>query len=436
MKRLHTLLVSLFYIYVVVLQCLHASAQAPSTLRVNAQRIHEHLSALSKFGANPQGGVSRVAYSDADLQGRNYAISLMKQAGLDVHIDAAGNIVGTRAGSDASLKPLLIGSHIDSVPMGGNYDGDVGSLSAIEVAHALQEKRITLRHPLEVIIFQNEEGGTIGSQALGEGLSEKMLNLVSQSGKSIREGTRAVGGDPEQLAAARRQPGSIAGYFELHIEQGGSLEREKIDIGVVEGIVGILHSDVTIEGFANHAGTTPMDQRRDALLSAARFIEKVNQVVTSVPGRQVGTVGWIKVEPGAYNVIPGKVVLGLELRDLDEEKFVSLFKQIQTEAEGLGRQNQTRFTFTEPVVSHPALTDKSFQKLIDETARSLGFTTKVMPSGAGHDAQEIARLGPVGMIFIPSIGGISHSPKEFSRPQDIENGANVLLQTVLAFDKK
>jgi N-carbamoyl-L-amino-acid hydrolase len=436
MKRLHTLLVSLFYIYVVLLQCLHASAQAPSTLRVNAQRIHEHLSALSKFGANPQGGVSRVAYSDADLQGRQYAISLMKAAGLDVHIDLAGNIVGTRAGSDASLKPLLIGSHIDSVPMGGNYDGDVGSLSAIEVAQAIQEKRITLRHPLEVIIFQNEEGGTIGSQALGEGLSEKMLNLVSQSGKSIREGTRAVGGNPEQLAAARRQPGSIAGYFELHIEQGGSLEREKIDIGVVEGIVGILHSDVTIEGFANHAGTTPMDQRRDALLSAARFIEKVNQVVTSVPGRQVGTVGWIKVEPGAYNVIPGKVVLGLELRDLDEEKFVSLFKQIQTEAEGLGRQNQTRFTFTEPVLSHPALTDKSFQKLIDETARSLGFTTKVMPSGAGHDAQEIARLGPVGMIFIPSIGGISHSPKEFSRPQDIENGTNVLLQTVLAFDKK
>jgi N-carbamoyl-L-amino-acid hydrolase len=436
MKRFHTLPVLLFCIYVVVLPCLHAAAQAPPTLRVNAQRIHEHLSALSKFGANPQGGVSRVAYSDADLQGRNYAISLMKQAGLDVHIDAAGNIIGTRPGAGTGLKPLLIGSHIDSVPMGGNYDGDVGSLSAIEVAQVLHEKQITLRHPLEVIIFQNEEGGTIGSQALSEGLDEKHLNLISNSGKTIREGTRIVGGDPDRLASARRQSGSIAGYFELHIEQGGSLEREKIDIGVVEGIVGILHSDVTIEGFANHAGTTPMDQRRDALLSAARFIEKVDQVVTSVPGKQVGTVGWIKVEPGAYNVIPGKVVLGLELRDLDEEKFVSLFKQIQTEAEGLGRQNQTRFTFTEPVLSHPALTDKGFQKLIDETARSLGFTTKVMPSGAGHDAQEIARLGPVGMIFIPSIGGISHSPKEFSRPQDVENGANVLLQTVLAFDKK
>jgi N-carbamoyl-L-amino-acid hydrolase len=423
---------SLFF---ALLLCLAAAAQTPSALRVNGQRIHDHLKELSKFGANPQGGVSRVAYSEADLQGRQYAIGLMKAAGLDVHIDLAGNIVGTRAGSDASLKPLLIGSHIDSVPMGGNYDGDVGSLSAIEIAQTLKEKQITLRHPLEVIIFQNEEGGTIGSQALGEGLDEKRLNLVSQSGKTIREGTRVVGGDPDRLAAVKRQPGSIAGYFELHIEQGGTLEREKIDIGVVEGIVGILHSDVTIEGFANHAGTTPMDQRRDALLSAARFIEKVNQIVTSVPGRQVGTVGWIKVEPGAYNVIPGKVVLGLELRDLDEKKFTGIFDQIRAEAEALGKLNQTRFSFTDPVTSHPALTDKGFQKLIDDTARSLGFSTRVMPSGAGHDAQEIARLGPVAMIFIPSIGGISHSPKEFSHPQDIENGANVLLQTVLAFDK-
>lgn len=412
-----------------------AAGQSFSPVRVNGQRIHGHLKELSQFGANPQGGVSRVAYSAADLQGRQYAIGVMKAAGLDVHIDLAGNIVGTRAGSDASLKPLLIGSHIDSVPMGGNYDGDVGSLSAIEVAQTLKEKQIALRHPLEVIIFQNEEGGTFGSQALGEGLDEKHLNLISNSGKTIREGTRLIGGDPDRLVSARRQPGSIAGYFELHIEQGGTLEREKIDIGVVEGIVGILHSDVTIEGFANHAGTTPMDQRHDALLSAARFIEKVNQIVTSVPGRQVGTVGWIKVEPGAYNVIPGKAVLGLELRDLDEKKFTGIFDQIRAEAEKIGMLNQTRFSFSNPVLNHPALTDKGFQRLIDDTAHSLGFSTKLMPSGAGHDAQEIARLGPVGMIFIPSIGGISHSPKEFSRPQDIENGANVLLQTVLAFDK-
>jgi beta-ureidopropionase / N-carbamoyl-L-amino-acid hydrolase len=410
-------------------------AQTPTQVRVNGARIHSHLAALSQFGRNPQGGVSRVAYTPADVQGREYAIQLMKDAGLDVHLDAAGNIVGSRPGSDASLKPLLIGSHIDSVPEGGNYDGDVGSLSSIEVAQTLKERNITLRHPLQVIIWQNEEGVTIGSQAVGSGADEKLLSMISPSGKTVREGTRLIGGNPDQIASARRQQGSIAGYFELHIEQGGTLERDKIDIGVVEGIVGILHSDVTIEGFANHAGTTPMDQRHDALLSAARFIDRVNQIVTGVPGRQVGTVGWIKVQPGAYNVIPGKVTLGLELRDLDEKKFLSLFDQVRVAATEIGQRNQTRFSFTEPVVNHPALTDKGFQKLVDDTAKSLGFSTKLMPSGAGHDAQELAPIGPIGMIFIPSIGGISHAPKEFSRPQDIENGANVLLQTVLAFDK-
>lgn len=280
-----------------------------------------HLQQLSHYGANPQSGVSRVAYTEADKNGRAYAIVLMRQAGLNVSIDAAGNIVGSRPGSDPSLKPLLIGSHIDSVPEGGNYDGDVGSLSAIEVAQILNEQHVTLRHPLQVIIFQNEEGGTLGSHAIGSGLDDKLLNVVSQSGKTVRDGIAFIGGDPASLAKAQRQPGSIAGYFELHIEQGATLELEKVGIGVVEGIVGILHSQVSIEGFANHAGTTPMPQRHDALLAAARFIEKVNQVVTSIPGRQVGTVGWIKVEPGAYNVIPGKVTLGLELRDLDEKRF-------------------------------------------------------------------------------------------------------------------
>jgi N-carbamoyl-L-amino-acid hydrolase len=179
-----------------------------------------------------------------------------------------------------------------------------------------------------------------------------------------------------------------------------------------------------------------MDQRRDALLSAARFIEKVNQIVTGVPGTQVGTVGWIKAEPGAYNVIPGKVTLGLEVRDLDEGKFVGLFDQIESQADEIGKLNQTHFSFSKPVITHPALTDGKMRKLIDDTARALGFSTKSMPSGAGHDAQEMARVGPVGMIFVPSIGGISHSPKEYSTPRDIENGANVLLQAVLAYDKQ
>src|SRR5260370_26527669 len=357
------------------LSALAVQAQTPDSLRVNGARISQRLQTLAELGKSPQGGVSRLAYSDADRQGREYAMRLMREAGLDVTVDLAGNIVGSRQGSDPSLKPLLIGSHIDSVPEGGNYDGDVGSLSAIEVGQRLEEAHIKLQHPLQVVIFQNEEGGTIGSKAITSGLDDKLLNLKAQSTKTIREGIALCGGDPSRLAAARRAPGSIAGYFELHIEQGGTLEQQKINIGVVEGIVGILHSDVTVEGFSNHAGTTPMDQRHDTLLSAARFIERVNQVVTSIPGRQVGTVGWIRVQPGAYNVVPGRTVLGLELRDLDESKVETMFNRIRAEAKQIGAMNNTSFSFSEPIVTHPALTDPGFQKLIEATAKELSLTT-------------------------------------------------------------
>ncbi len=410
------------------------STEAQPQLRVNGARIDEHLAALSEFGKNPQGGVTRLAYSEADLQGRKYAMGLMREAKLEVTVDLAGNIVGGRTGSEAGLPPLVIGSHIDSVPEGGNYDGDVGSMGAIEVAQTLAENNIRLRHPLEVIIFQNEEGGTVGSQLISGELPENQLDLIANSGKTIREGTRIVGGDPTRLASARRKRGDIEAYLELHIEQGGLLDAEKITIGVVEGIVGIIHWDVTIEGFANHAGTTPMNQRRDAMLAAARFIDAVNRVVTGIPGRQVGTVGKIQALPGAYNVIPGKVVVGLELRDLDANKIQLTFDKIQSEATRISDSTGTRFDFKQTSVSYPALTDPRIRRLIDETAKGLGFTTKQLPSGAGHDAQEMARIGPVGMIFVPSSGGISHSPREFSKPEDIANGANVLLHALLKLD--
>src|SRR5438067_11069944 len=299
----------------VVLTKPFTTVRGSAPLRVNGARLNQHLKELSEFGKNPQGGVSRVAYSEADRQGREYVMGLMRSAKLDTSIDAAGNLIGRRAGSDNNLKPILFGSHIDSVPEGGNFDGDVGSLGAIEVAQTLAENKVTTRHPLEVIIFQNEEGGLIGSEAVVGQLSEKELDLVNKSGKTVREGIKFIGGDVSKLATVKREQGSIAAYLELHIEQGGILEAEKIDIGVVEGIVGINWWDVTIEGFANHAGTTEMNNRKDALLAAAKFMETVNRIVTSVPGRQVGTVGKIQAFPGAPNVIPGKVVLTLELRD-------------------------------------------------------------------------------------------------------------------------
>lgn len=410
-------------------------ANAQPHLRVNGARISQHLSALSEFGKNPQGGVSRVAYSDADRLGRDYVMGLMRAAKLEVSVDAAANIIGRRAGSNQRLPPLLFGSHIDSVPEGGNYDGVVGSLGAIEVAHTLAENNLTTVHPLEVVIFQNEEGGLIGSRAMDGELTERELDLVSRSGKTIRDGIKFLGGDPARLDTVRRKRGDITAYLELHIEQGGTLEAEKIDIGIVEGIVGINWWDVTIEGFANHAGTTPMNQRQDALLAAAKFIEAVNRIVTSVPGRQVGTVGRIQALPGAPNVIPGKVVLSLELRDLDSAKINSLYQKIFAEAQRISADSKTRFDFKEINVNVPAPTDARIRGFIDDSAKELGLKTKLLPSGAGHDAQDMARLGPVGMIFVPSVGGISHSPREFSRPEDITNGANVLLHTLLKIDR-
>jgi N-carbamoyl-L-amino-acid hydrolase len=402
--------------------------------RIDGARLNRHLAELSRFGANPQGGVTRLAYSDADRQAREYVLGLMRDAKLDPRIDSAGNIIASRAGRDASRKPILFGSHIDSVPEGGNYDGNVGSMAAIEVAQSLGEQGITTKHPLEVVVWQNEEGGLYGSRGVSGQLTPDELQNVSRSGKTIADGISFLGGDPQRLVAARRAKGDIAGYLELHIEQGGNLERQRIDIGVVEGIVGIKQWEVTVTGFANHAGTTPMDQRHDALLAAARFVDAVNRTVTSIPGRQVGTVGRMQAFPGAPNVIPGQVVCTLELRDLDAAKVDSLYASIAAKATRIGGDTGTTFAFRLLHENVPAPSDPRVRALIADSARELGLTTKVMPSGAGHDAQAMATLAPMGMIFIPSIGGISHAPKEFSRPEDIVNGANVLLATLLRLD--
>jgi N-carbamoyl-L-amino-acid hydrolase len=410
--------------------------RSQSSPRVNGDRVMEHVTAMAAIGKDPGGGYSRVAYTEADRQGREYVMGLMRAAGLTVSIDMAGNISGRRAGSDPKLPPLVIGSHVDSVPQGGNYDGIVGSLGAIEVAQILTECHLALRHPLEVLIFQNEEGGLQGSRAISGELREEDLNQATRSGKTLGEGIAFIGGDPARVAGVRRKPADIFAYLELHIEQGGTLATEKIDIGVVEGIVGNHRWDVTIEGVANHAGTTPMNQRHDALLAAARFIEAVNRVVSSIPGRQVGTVGRIQAIPGAYNVVPGRVMLGLDVRDLEESRIDMLFGRIRDEAEQIGQASGTKFSFQQIVSDRPALSDPRLRQLIADSAKQLNLTTKVLPSGATHDAQSMSRLAPSGMIFIPSIGGISHAPEEFSRPPDIVNGANVLLRTVLQLDSQ
>jgi len=401
----------------------------------NAERLRARIAALGQYGANPEGGVSRVAYSEADIAGRQYIQKLMRDAGLTVRIDTAGNIIGRREGSDPKLPVIMTGSHTDSVPRGGNYDGDVGVLGAIEVVLLLDQQGIRLRHPLEIVDFTDEEGGLVGSLAMTGRLKPAALDVVSSSGKTIRDGIRAVGGDPDRLNEARRQPGELKAFIELHIEQGANLHEAKIDIGVVEGIVGIRWWDVTVEGIANHAGTTPMNRRRDALLSAAEFALAVNRVATSLPGRQVATVGRIRAEPGAPNVIPGKVILALEVRDLQEQKMDQVFELIQAEAAKIATARQTPITFKAlEVASQPAPTDERMRAIIGNAARSLGLTTQSMPSGAGHDSQDMTHIAPTGMIFVPSVGGISHAPKEYTSPEDMANGTNVLMQTILAID--
>ncbi|WP_080058778.1 M20 family metallo-hydrolase [Spirosoma aerolatum] len=408
----------------------------PISLKINPQRIESRIAELAKFGRDSLGRGYRVAYTKGDVEGRNWFIGLMKQAGLNPTIDAAGNIIGKRAGKNATLKPLAFGSHIDMVPDGGNYDGCLGSIGALEVIDVLNEHKLVTEHPLEVIIFANEEGGTIGSMAMAGHLTAKGLQAVTQSGLTVANGIKAIGGNPDHIQEVARKKGDLSAFLELHIEQGGILEKETIQIGVVEGIVGIEHWEVTVEGFANHAGTTPMNMRKDALLAASRFIVAVNEVVTSYEGRQVGTVGKIAAQPGAYNVIPGKVVLGLELRDLDYDKIWKLFRDIDKKASAIAMATGTKISFThQPNPAKPALTEKTIQDKIVASAKSLGLTYKYLPSGAGHDSQEIALIAPVGMIFVPSVNGISHSPKEFTKAVDMTNGVNVLLQTILAIDK-
>ena len=415
-----------------------AHSPAASKFHINSQRLQSTLEKLSEFGRNPEGGVTRLAYSDTELPGREYVIELMKQAGLVVRADPAGNLFGRRAGSE-NLAVLLFGSHIDSVVKGGNYDGDVGSLGAIEVINALKEGDVKTRHPLEVVVWMNEEGNHFGVSTMGSGIAAgligpEILDRKDEQGLTVADWLRRYRQDPARLTEARIAPGALAAYLELHIEQGPNLDEAKIPIGVVQGIVGLKRWRCVATGFANHAGTTPMDRRKDALAAASRDLLTVRDVVRAETGRQVGTVGYMKAEPGAVNVIPGRVEFPIELRDLDSAKIDRMWDQVQQKLKQIDKEEnvETRCTEFDDVVS--ARTDPAMQAAIREAAKSLGLATMDLPSGAVHDAQQMAKLAPFGMIFVPSRDGISHSPKEFTSWQDVANGAEVLYRSLLLVD--
>ncbi len=407
---------------------------------INSQRLQATLEKLSEFGRNPEGGVTRLGFSQADLDARTYVMSLMKDAGLEIRVDPAGNIFGRRPGSN-QLPTILFGSHIDSVPRGGNFDGPLGSLGAIEVIRTLNDNHSTTRHPLEVVIWTNEEGPHFGISALGSGvaagvLGPEILDRKDDEGLTVADWLRRYGQDPSRLTDARIRPGALAAILELHIEQGPILDETKVRIGVVSGIVSLKRWKCVTTGFANHAGTTPMNRRKDALAAAAKHLLAVRDAVRAETGTQVGTVGYLKAEPGAPNVIPGRVEFTVELRDLDAGKIENIWKHTQQKFAQADKEEgvETRCEVINDIEAAPS--DPSIQRVIREAAQSAGLSTADMPSGAVHDAGEISRIAPMGMIFVPSRDGISHAPQESTSWEDCANGVEVLYRSILLLDQR
>lgn len=399
---------------------------------IDGEQLLENLDTLAQFGATPTGGLNRIAFNEADLQARRWVERQMQALGMTFRADEAGNTIGLYPGSRADLPPIALGSHTDTVPNGGRFDGALGVLAALACVRALREAKTQLRHPVEIINFTAEEatmsGGTLGSRAMcGLLQAGSPVNQPAWDGRPVAEHLRAAGLNPDTLARAQRPPGSLAAYLELHIEQGGTLALEQTDIGVVEGIVGIRRYSVTFKGYANHAGTTPMEQRQDALVMAAPFIMAAREV--AVARGIVGTIGQLQVQPGAPNVIPGRVELSLEIRGLDESILD------EAEAELAQRAGQSGGQF-EPVAGKSATaSDPRLTEALAAACAELGLSYRRMPSGAGHDAMCVAAIAPQAMLFVPSQGGVSHSPDEYTTPEDCVNGARVLLGALLRLDE-
>lgn len=413
-----------------------------SRFHIDAQRLREHLTEIAAFGKNPERGISRLGFSEADEKARAWLVSKMQSAGLDVWVDAAANIHGRRAGREPGLPVILFGSHIDTVPEGGMFDGTLGTLGALEVLTALGAENRETRHPLEMVVWSDEEGvhfgqGLFGSRAATAGPKRGELDLTGSDGLSLSEWLERYGQRPGEIDGAVIDPRSVAAYFELHIEQGPYLYRQEIPIGVVEGIVGIYRYEAVIEGFANHAGTTPMMERRDAMLSAAKLIAAVREEVVKKPGRQVGNVGLLHAHPGAPNVVPGRVTLPIELRDVNELVVTDVYERIRDRATAIARADGTRIRIDPFASEGPAPTDVGLQDHIETTAEDLGLDTLRLASGAGHDAQNVARHGiPTGMIFVRSKNGVSHNPDEWTDWDDCARGVEVLYRAVVGLDAR
>ena len=417
------------------------TSQTPAdSVTINAARLNDTLTALGQIG-NTDEGMQRVAFSPLDVAGRDYVMELMRRAGMAVRIDAAGNIIGRTEGSGGSLPAIALGSHSDTVPAGGQYDGALGVIAAIEVVQALKDAGHTTRHPLEVMVFTNEEGTSfhrwlLGSRAVAGLWEAEDFSAVADDGATLASRLPDIGGNISHIEEARRRPDELACYLELHIEQGPTMHRGGYPIGIVTGITGRSVYHVDIVGEANHAGTTPMAMRKDAMSAAAQIALKVRSIAGEMEICRVGTVGSMEVHPNAGNVIPGRVQMGIEFRDERMESLAAAEVELRRTAEEVGHAEQVGIAVTAQRNTPAVPISGNMQQLVTDAAEVAGLAHINLPSGAGHDAQAIASITPSAMIFVPSVNGISHAPAEFSAPEDCANGTQVLMNALLLADAR
>lgn len=406
-----------------------------SVLSIDGSRLNASISRLAKVGKLPNGDICRLAFTPEDLQARYLVQQWMVDAGMTVRTDAAGNLIGRYAGTVDNAPALATGSHIDTVPSGGCFDGVLGVLAGIEVVRTLRENELRLKHPLEVIVFTDEESSMIGSQAIaGTVLLNEPQRYQPKVGRPFEDCLEEIGGSWDDISSAQRTRKTLAAFVELHVEQGAILERTRTQIGIVQGVVGMLRKIITITGQANHAGTTPMNMRQDALVAAAQVILAVKQIALSMPSQPVATVGYLNVEPNAVNIVPGRVELSVDMRELSQACLDTMMAQLQQELNAIAADTDTRIEISPVLCVEPTLAADSVQQTIQSVCEQLNLTYRYMPSRAGHDSLEIGRITDMGMIFVPSQEGLSHSGAEYTSPEQCTQGANVLLNTLIRLD--
>ena len=405
-------------------------------LALKGDRLNQRIATLAQIGRQSSGFIRRLAFTPEDLQARQQVQTWMAAAGMVTRIDAAGNLIGRYGGQQDTAPALATGSHIDTVPSGGRFDGVLGVLAGIEMVATLHEQRIRLQHPLEVIVFTDEESTMIGCQAMAGTVLPTAEAYHPADGTTLESCLERVGGNWSQIASARRSRADLAAFVELHVEQGAVLEHHQRAIGVVEGVVGIRRWEISCTGQANHAGTTPMDLRQDALVAAAELVLAVRDIALHQPGDPVATVGYMNVLPNAVNIVSGRVDLSVDMRDLSRDCLLTMESRLKREAQRIGAAHGVDIAFKPLLCVEPTPAAPEIQGAIANVCDHLGLSHCHLPSRAGHDALEMGRVTDMGMIFVPSEAGISHSGAEYTSPEQCTQGANVLLHTFLELDDR